>query len=62
MAADAFWLALALVLIFEGLLPFIAPGVWRRMFSEILKLQNGQLRFFGLLSLVTGFLLWWWLV
>ncbi len=62
MAADAFWLALALVLIFEGLLPFIAPGVWRRMFSEILKLQDGQLRFFGLLSLVTGFLLWWWLV
>ncbi|MNU01865.1 hypothetical protein D3C72_2453900 [compost metagenome] len=50
------------MLIFEGLLPFIAPGVWRRMFSEILKLQDGQLRFFGLLSLVTGFLLWWWLV
>lgn len=62
MAADAFWLALALVLIFEGLLPFIAPGVWRRMFSEILKLQDGQLRFFGLLSLVSGLLLWWWLV
>lgn len=62
MAADAFWLALALVLIFEGLLPFIAPGVWRRMFSEILKLQDGQLRFFGLLSLVSGLLLWWWLI
>lgn len=62
MAADAFWLALALVLILEGLLPFIAPGVWRRMFSEILKLQDGQLRFFGLLSLVSGLLLWWWLV
>lgn len=61
-AADAFWLALALVLIFEGLLPFIAPGVWRRMFSEILKLQDGQLRFFGLLSLVSGLLLWWWLI
>ncbi|WP_068169612.1 DUF2065 domain-containing protein [Hydrogenophaga taeniospiralis] len=62
MPADAFWLALALVLIFEGLLPFIAPGVWRRMFSEILKLQDGQLRFFGLLSLVSGLLLWWWLI
>ncbi len=62
MAADAFWLALALVLIFEGLLPFIAPGVWRRMFSEILKLRDGQLRFFGLLSLVSGLLLWWWLI
>ncbi|MCB4365332.1 DUF2065 family protein [Hydrogenophaga taeniospiralis] len=62
MSADAFWLALALVLIFEGLLPFFAPGVWRRMFSEILKLQDGQLRFFGLLSLLAGMLLWWWLI
>lgn len=62
MSADAFWLALALVLIFEGLLPFFAPGAWRRMFSEILKLQDGQLRFFGLLSLLAGMLLWWWLI
>jgi uncharacterized protein YjeT (DUF2065 family) len=58
--ADLFWPALALVLIFEGLLPFIAPGAWRRVFSEMLKWQEGQIRFFGLCSLCAGVLLWWW--
>ncbi|HAX21017.1 MAG TPA: DUF2065 domain-containing protein [Hydrogenophaga sp.] len=58
--ADLFWPALALVLIFEGLLPFIAPGAWRRVFSEMLKMNDGQIRFFGLCSLCVGVLLWWW--
>ena len=59
--ADLFWPALALVLIFEGLLPFIAPGAWRRVFSEMLKMNDGQIRFFGLCSLCVGVLLWWWI-
>ncbi|MBA4266024.1 MAG: DUF2065 domain-containing protein, partial [Comamonadaceae bacterium] len=25
---DVFWAALALVLVFEGLLPFLSPGGW----------------------------------
>ena len=58
--ADLFWPALALVLIFEGFLPFIAPGAWRRVFSEMLKMNDGQIRFFGLCSLCVGVLLWWW--
>ncbi|MBW8315571.1 MAG: DUF2065 domain-containing protein [Hydrogenophaga sp.] len=58
--ADLFWPALALVLIFEGLLPFIAPGAWRRVFCEMLKMNDGQIRFFGLCSLCVGVLLWWW--
>ncbi len=56
---DLFWSALALVLVFEGLMPFIAPAAWRRMFTEMLKLQDGQIRFFGLICLVFGALLWW---
>lgn len=55
---DVFWAALALVLIFEGLLPFISPGGWRRMFGEMLKMRDGQIRFFGLIALVSGCLLW----
>ncbi|MCU0761465.1 MAG: DUF2065 domain-containing protein [Hydrogenophaga sp.] len=54
------WAALALVLILEGLLPFLAPGAWRRMFTEMVKLKDGQIRFFGLVCLVLGCLLWWW--
>ncbi|MDO9200641.1 MAG: DUF2065 domain-containing protein [Hydrogenophaga sp.] len=57
--SEALWLAVALVLIFEGLLPLVAPSTWRRVFSEMLKLQDGQLRFFGLVTLGSGLLLWW---
>jgi uncharacterized protein YjeT (DUF2065 family) len=52
--SEAFWLAMALVLVIEGLFPFISPGGWRRMFSQILQLSDGQIRFFGLLSILAG--------
>ncbi|MEO7549458.1 MAG: DUF2065 domain-containing protein [Ramlibacter sp.] len=59
MDSDTFWAALALVLVFEGLLPFLSPGGWRRTFQRLLALQDGQLRFFGLCSVLLGlFLLW----
>jgi uncharacterized protein YjeT (DUF2065 family) len=58
--ADVFWPALALVLVFEGLMPFVAPGAWRRVFSEMLKMRDGQIRFFGLICLTCGVALWWW--
>ncbi|WP_374663157.1 DUF2065 domain-containing protein [Ramlibacter sp.] len=54
MSADVFWAALALMLVFEGLLPFLSPGGWRRTFQQILQLRDGQLRFFGLVSIVLG--------
>jgi len=57
--SDLLWSALALVLIFEGLMPFIAPSAWRRVFSQMLQLQDGQIRFFGLLCVLSGLLLWW---
>lgn len=59
--SDVLWLAVALVLIFEGLLPLLAPKLWRRAFSDLLKLRDGQLRFFGLMTLGSGLLLWAWL-
>ena len=33
--SDVFWSALALVLVIEGLLPFLSPGSWRRGFSQL---------------------------
>jgi uncharacterized protein YjeT (DUF2065 family) len=53
---SSIWLALALVLVFEGLLPFFSPKGWRRAFEEALKLSDGQIRFFGLCSVVLGLL------
>jgi uncharacterized protein YjeT (DUF2065 family) len=59
--ADTFLQALALVLVFEGLLPFVSPDAWRRMFAQILQLKDGQIRFFGLLSVLAGLCCLWWL-
>jgi len=58
-SADAFWSAIALVLVIEGLLPFLSPDGWRRGFSQLMQLRDGQLRFFGLCSIVLGLLLLW---
>ncbi|RYX95060.1 MAG: DUF2065 domain-containing protein [Comamonadaceae bacterium] len=59
MDSDTFWLACALVLVIEGLMPFISPSGWRRMFLQIVQLNDGQIRFFGLLSIIGGLLLIW---
>ncbi len=56
------WQALALVLVIEGLLPLLVPGRWRRTFEQLLKLNDGQLRFFGLLSVSLGLLALWLLI
>lgn len=52
--------ALALVLILEGLLPFVAPAAWRDTFRRMGELTDGQLRFIGAASLAGGFLLLMW--
>jgi len=59
--SDTFWMALGLVLVFEGLFPFLSPGGWRRTFTRVLELRNGQLRFFGLCSILAGLALLWFL-
>ncbi len=59
MDSDTLWLALALVLVIEGIFPFVSPGGWRRMFQQILQLQDGQVRFFGLASILAGLLMLW---
>lgn len=46
--------AFALVLVLEGLMPFISPTRWREAFSRILTMSDGQTRFIGLVSIVLG--------
>ena len=50
-------MALGLMLILEGLLPFIAPQAWRESFKRMIALKDGQLRFMGLISIIGGLLL-----
>ena len=49
--------ALGLMLVFEVLLPFVAPQAWRETFKRMISLKDGQLRFIGLISMVGGLLL-----
>ena len=51
---DLLWTSLALVLVLEGLLPLVAPRVWRDAFRRLTELSDGQLRFVGLAALATG--------
>jgi len=50
-------MALALMLVIEGLLPFLLPGVWRDTFRRLIEMTDGQLRFVGLSSMLAGLLL-----
>jgi uncharacterized protein YjeT (DUF2065 family) len=44
-----------------GLFPLLAPRAWRRTFLRMVELREGQLRFFGLLSVTLGLLIVAWL-
>ena len=62
MDSGTFWLAVGLVLVIEGLLPSLFPARWRQMFLQVLQLNDGQLRFFGMCSISMGVLLIWYLL
>jgi uncharacterized protein YjeT (DUF2065 family) len=49
--------AFALMLVIEGLLPFISPPRWRGVFERATKLTDGQIRFIGLSSMLAGLVL-----
>ena len=51
---DTLWTALALLLVLEGLLPFMAPRLWRDAFRRLTELTDGQLRFIGMVSIGLG--------
>jgi uncharacterized protein YjeT (DUF2065 family) len=46
--------ALALMLVLEGLLPFLSPGAWRSVFEKATRMSDGQIRFVGLSSMLAG--------
>ncbi|MDB5864284.1 MAG: hypothetical protein JWO70_2090 [Betaproteobacteria bacterium] len=49
--------ALALMLVIEGLLPFLLPALWRDTFRRLTEMGDGQIRFIGLTSMLAGLLL-----
>ena len=59
MTSENLWTALALVFVIEGLLPFLSPQGWRRAVSQIAQLQDGQIRFFAVLAILSGLAMLW---
>lgn len=61
--SDGFWDLLlgagALMLVIEGLLPFLSPTAWRRVFERATQLSDGQIRFLGLSSMLCGLIALW---
>ena len=49
--------AFALMLVIEGLLPFVSPPKWRGVFERAMKMSDGQIRFIGLSSMLAGIVL-----
>jgi uncharacterized protein YjeT (DUF2065 family) len=47
----------ALMLVIEGILPFLAPKLWKETFRTLIELKDGQLRFAGLASMLAGLVL-----
>ncbi|MDP1525204.1 MAG: DUF2065 domain-containing protein [Rhodocyclaceae bacterium] len=54
---STFLLALGLLLVIEGMLPFASPRIWRETFRRAIELADGQLRFIGLSSVILGLVL-----
>ena len=51
---DLLLAAFALMLVFEGLLPFFSPKAWRGVFERATQMSDGQIRFLGLSSMIAG--------
>jgi uncharacterized protein len=49
--------AFALMLVIEGVLPFLLPALWRETFRRLTEMSDGQIRFIGLTSMLAGLLL-----
>jgi len=54
---NVYWIALALVLVLEGLFPAISPSAYRRMIQMMSEKDDRSLRIIGLLMMGAGALL-----
>ncbi len=57
----SYWLiGLALMLVIEGIMPFLFPALWRDAFRKLVQLTDGQIRFMGISAMLAGLLLLYW--
>jgi len=49
--------ACALVLVIEGILPFVGPNRYKQLVAQMVRLSDNQLRTFGLTAMIAGLVL-----
>jgi hypothetical protein len=54
---ETFLNAVALMLVLEGMLPFLSPQTWREAFRKLTEINDSQIRFIGLTSMLAGLML-----
>ena len=54
---EIFLIAVALMLILEGMLPFLSPQTWRETFRKLIDIIDSLIRFIGLTSMLIGLML-----
>jgi uncharacterized protein YjeT (DUF2065 family) len=58
----SYWLiGFSMMLVIEGLIPFLFPDMWRETFARLVSLNNGQLRFIGIVAMLCGLLMLYWI-
>ncbi|MEO8331635.1 MAG: DUF2065 domain-containing protein [Gallionella sp.] len=57
-----YWLlGLAMMLVIEGIVPFLLPDLWRETFRRLVTMSDGQLRFIGVTAMLSGIILLYWI-
>jgi len=58
----SYWLiAFGLMLVLEGMMPFLFPSAWRETLRKLSRLQDGQVRFIGITLMLVGVLIIYWM-
>ena len=55
-----FFIGIALAFVIEGILPFLSPRIWRRFMAQMIVQNDRKLRMFGLVSMLSGVGLLYW--
>jgi uncharacterized protein YjeT (DUF2065 family) len=58
---DDLWAAMALMLVIEGIVPFVSPDALRRMLVTVAQMDDRSVRIAGLLSMLAGVGLLYWI-
>lgn len=54
---EKLWIALALIFVIEGIMPFLNPTGWRKTLRQVSEMKDKTLRIIGLSSMIFGVIL-----